>query len=196
MCCAWFSPTPSHGKSRCIRLVFWPAKNELPDHKSSHVESALYWGGRLGAQRQSHQKKVGFFWVFFFCFFLFFFFFFWKTPLPPLLYPKRYLLNGIYTCLIYVELALQCGGIFFQVRVPQQTPAASMENIYHGCSASREYFDAVEWCQVPGGSQGDVIPTVTASGSLPDQTEILMCHPDSRWSPILANYPYWECLWA
>ena len=44
--------------------------------------------------------------------------------------------------------------------------------------------------------QGDGIPTVAAPRSLPDQTEILVCCPDSHWSPIPANYPYWECRWA
>ena len=62
----------------------------------------------------------------------------------------------------------------------------------HGC-CTWEYFDAVEWRQAPGGSQGDVIPTVAAPGSLPDQTETPVCHPDSRRSPIPANYSYWEC---
>ena len=62
----------------------------------------------------------------------------------------------------------------------------------HGC-CTREYFDAAEWRQAPGGGQGDVIPTVAAPGSLPDQTEIPVCRPDSRRSPIPANYPYWEC---
>ena len=85
------------------------------------------------------------------------------------------------------------GGFFSGQGCPQQTPAASMENISHGCSTSREYFDAAEWHQAPGGSQGDVIPTVAAPGSLPDQTETPVCHPDSHRSPIPANYPYWEC---
>ena len=139
--------------------------------------------GSSGCPEVIPPKKSGIFWVFF-CFFPLFFF--QKTP-PPAFVSKEVFIKW------YIYMPNICGTGPAVRGYPQQTPAASMENISHGCSASQEYFDAAEWRQVPGGSQGDVIPTVAAPRSLPDQTETLVCHPDSCQSPIPANYRYWEC---
>ena len=167
-------------------------------------------GGSFGCTEAIPAKKSGIF-----AFFLLFF----SKKIPPFLYPKRHLLNGIYmpnicgtsptvqrdffpgrgapnrhlqqAWKIFPMAAVHPGNILMPRNDPRHQGKLG-EGDSHGC-CTQEYFDAAEWRQVPGGGQGDVIPMVAAPGSLPNQTEIPVCRPDSCRLPILANYPYWEC---
>ena len=64
-----------------------------------------------------------------------------------------------------------------------------MEGVSHDCCRIREYFNAVEWHQALGGSQGDVVPTVAAPGNILMPQNGTRCQGEARgiWFPQLLH---------